>query len=180
LRSAAFIWSWGTRRCVTDGVSRLRRPFLSDGFFFVTVRLLNERSELSHPDFLSLALAFNPTRQNRNNAAVSGLIGSTCPRIRKRAHLTASRRATAKKRERAADLVARTSVFEVRGFHLVVGTRLACCEPHRARSDGMAVPARSTGRLSAVAGAKCGAMECGPACGTALHSGTRFCLTPQR
>jgi hypothetical protein len=43
----------------SDGVSRLRRPFLSDGFFFVTVRLLNERSKLSDADFPCLALAFN-------------------------------------------------------------------------------------------------------------------------
>ena len=44
------------------GVSRLRRPFLSDRFFFVTVRLLKERSELSDADFDCLALAFNRAR----------------------------------------------------------------------------------------------------------------------
>ncbi len=57
------------------GVSRLRRPFLSDRFFFVTVRLLKGRSELSDADSRCLALAFKRTRQNRNTAAVSGLIG---------------------------------------------------------------------------------------------------------
>jgi putative transposase len=45
------------------GVSRLRRPFLSDRFFFVTVRLLKGRTELSDADFACLALAFNRARQ---------------------------------------------------------------------------------------------------------------------
>jgi hypothetical protein len=40
-------------------VSRLRRPFLSHRFFFVTVRLVQERRELSDADFRCLALAFN-------------------------------------------------------------------------------------------------------------------------
>jgi len=44
------------------GVSRLRRPFLSDRFFFVTVRLLKGRSELSEADFRCLRLAFNRAR----------------------------------------------------------------------------------------------------------------------
>jgi REP element-mobilizing transposase RayT len=43
-------------------VSRLRRPFLSDRFFFVTVRLLKRRSELRDADFLFLALAFRRAR----------------------------------------------------------------------------------------------------------------------
>ena len=46
-------------------VSRLRRPFLSDRFFFVTVRLLQERSELRDADFHSLALAFRRARRLR-------------------------------------------------------------------------------------------------------------------
>ena len=45
------------------GVLRFRRPFLSDRFFFVTVRLLESRSELSDSDFRCLALAFNRARQ---------------------------------------------------------------------------------------------------------------------
>jgi hypothetical protein len=53
----------------------LRRPFLSHRFFFVTVRLLQERRELSDADFRCLALAFHRARQNRKKAAVSGLIG---------------------------------------------------------------------------------------------------------
>jgi len=44
-------------------VSRLRRPFLSDRFFFVTVRLLKGRSELCEADFRCLRLAFNRARQ---------------------------------------------------------------------------------------------------------------------
>ncbi len=40
-----------------SSVSRLRRPFLSDRFFFVTVRLLKRRNELAEPDFRCLALA---------------------------------------------------------------------------------------------------------------------------
>ena len=44
------------------GVSRLRRPFLSDRYFFVTVRLLEERAKLVDADFHLLALAFNRAR----------------------------------------------------------------------------------------------------------------------
>jgi hypothetical protein len=43
-------------------VSRLRRPFLSDRFFFVTVRLLKRRSELLDADFHFLALVFRRAR----------------------------------------------------------------------------------------------------------------------
>jgi hypothetical protein len=43
-------------------VSRLRRPFLSDRFFFVTVRVLERRSELRVADFHLLALAFRRAR----------------------------------------------------------------------------------------------------------------------
>jgi putative transposase len=38
-------------------MSRLRRPFLSDRFFFVTVRLLKRRRKLDDADFQCLALA---------------------------------------------------------------------------------------------------------------------------
>jgi len=42
----------------SSAVSRLRRPFLSDRFFFVTVRRLKERAPLVDADFHLLALAF--------------------------------------------------------------------------------------------------------------------------
>ena len=45
-----------------SAVSRLRRPFLSDRFFFVTVRLLKLRSELRDADFRCLALACRRAR----------------------------------------------------------------------------------------------------------------------
>jgi hypothetical protein len=43
-------------------VSKLRRPFLSDRFFFVAVRLLRRRQKLVEPDFVLLAPAFNRAR----------------------------------------------------------------------------------------------------------------------
>jgi putative transposase len=43
-------------------VSKLRRPFLSDRYFFITVRLLNRRIKLAEPDFALLARAFNRAR----------------------------------------------------------------------------------------------------------------------
>jgi REP element-mobilizing transposase RayT len=43
-------------------VSRLRRPFLSDRFFFLTVRSLKRRSALRDADFHFLALAFRRAR----------------------------------------------------------------------------------------------------------------------
>ena len=46
----------------SSAVSRLRRPFLSDRYFFVTVRLLEERAKLVEADFHLLALAFNRVR----------------------------------------------------------------------------------------------------------------------
>jgi REP-associated tyrosine transposase len=46
-----------------SSVSRLRRPFLSDRYFFVTVRLLKERTRLNDADFRLLALAFNRARR---------------------------------------------------------------------------------------------------------------------
>ena len=44
-------------------MSRLRRPFLSDRYFFVTVRRLKERTALLESDFRLLALAFNRSRR---------------------------------------------------------------------------------------------------------------------
>jgi len=44
------------------GVSRLRRPYLSDRFFFLTVRLLKRRRQLEDADFERLALALRRTR----------------------------------------------------------------------------------------------------------------------
>jgi putative transposase len=46
----------------SDGMSRLRRPFLSDRFFFVTVRLLERRRKLDDADFERLALAIHRAR----------------------------------------------------------------------------------------------------------------------
>ncbi len=43
-------------------MSRLRRPFLSDRYFFLTVRLLKERAKLTEADFQLLALAVNRAR----------------------------------------------------------------------------------------------------------------------
>jgi len=43
-------------------VSRLRRPFLFDRFFFVTVRLLKRRGEFDDADFQRLALAIRRAR----------------------------------------------------------------------------------------------------------------------
>ncbi|MGH9434826.1 MAG: hypothetical protein ACRD06_02365 [Terriglobia bacterium] len=43
-------------------MSRLRRPFLSDRYFFVTVRLLGPCAKLADADFGGLALAFNRAR----------------------------------------------------------------------------------------------------------------------
>jgi hypothetical protein len=43
-------------------VSRLRRPFLSDRYFFITVRLLKERAKRAEADFRLLVLAFNRAR----------------------------------------------------------------------------------------------------------------------
>ena len=43
-------------------MSRLRRPFLSDRYFFVTVRLLKQRARLQDTDFHLMALALNRVR----------------------------------------------------------------------------------------------------------------------
>jgi len=46
----------------SSGVSRLRRPYLSDRFFFITVRLLERRRKLDDADFERLALAIRRVR----------------------------------------------------------------------------------------------------------------------
>ncbi len=46
----------------SSAVSRLRRPFLCDRYFFLTVRVLKERAKLTEADFQLLALAVNRAR----------------------------------------------------------------------------------------------------------------------
>lgn len=46
----------------STAVSKLRRPFLSDRYFFITVRLLSRRTKLTEPDFVLLARALNRVR----------------------------------------------------------------------------------------------------------------------
>jgi REP element-mobilizing transposase RayT len=43
-------------------VSKLRRPFLSDRYFFIVVRLLRRREKFTEPDFALWARAFNRAR----------------------------------------------------------------------------------------------------------------------
>jgi hypothetical protein len=43
-------------------VSKLRRPFLSDRYSFIAVRLLGRREKFTAPDFALLARAFNRAR----------------------------------------------------------------------------------------------------------------------
>ncbi len=43
-------------------VSKLQRPFLSDRYFFIVVRLLRRREKFTEPDFALLARAFNRAR----------------------------------------------------------------------------------------------------------------------
>jgi REP element-mobilizing transposase RayT len=45
-----------------SAVSNLRRPFLSERYFFITVRLLPRRRKLIEADFWLLARAFNRAR----------------------------------------------------------------------------------------------------------------------
>jgi putative transposase len=49
----------------SSAVSRLRRPFLSDRYFFITVRLRPARAVLADADFRLLALAFHRARLTR-------------------------------------------------------------------------------------------------------------------
>jgi len=46
----------------SSAVSKLRRPFLSNRYFFITVRLLKRRAKLIETDFTLLARAFNAAR----------------------------------------------------------------------------------------------------------------------
>ena len=46
-------------------MSRLRRPFLSDRFFFLTVRLLKTRTEMGEGDFQLLAQALGEARRRQ-------------------------------------------------------------------------------------------------------------------
>jgi hypothetical protein len=48
-------------------VSKLRRPFLSDRYFFIAVRLLRRREKLTEPDFALLARAFNRLQRIRRH-----------------------------------------------------------------------------------------------------------------
>jgi putative transposase len=43
-------------------MSKLRRPFLSDRYFFIVVRLLRPREKFTEPDFVLLARAFKRAR----------------------------------------------------------------------------------------------------------------------
>ena len=66
-RTAAFAvrgFSVGVGSAVgySTAVSKLRRPFLSDRYFFSTVRLLQRRTRLTEPDFVLLARALNRAR----------------------------------------------------------------------------------------------------------------------
>jgi REP-associated tyrosine transposase len=47
-------------------MSKLRRPFLSDRYFFITVRVLRQRTKFPAPDFILLARAFNRARALHN------------------------------------------------------------------------------------------------------------------
>ena len=46
-------------------VSKLRRPFVSDEYFFIVVRLLRRRENFTESDFALLARAFNRARALR-------------------------------------------------------------------------------------------------------------------
>ena len=62
-RGPRFFW-WRLHTVLySSAMSRLRRPFLSDRYFFVTVRLLKERGRLHEADFHLMALALNRARR---------------------------------------------------------------------------------------------------------------------
>jgi hypothetical protein len=48
-------------------VSKLRRPFLSDRYFFIVMCLLRRREEFTKPDFSLLARAFNRLQRIRRH-----------------------------------------------------------------------------------------------------------------
>ena len=93
-------------------MSRLRGPFLSDRYFFITVRLLKGRGRLRDADFRLLAMALNRTRRQHPFYLTAwvflpdhwhAICGPVYP-------LTISQVM------KSAILVARTSGIEVRGF----------------------------------------------------------------
>ena len=63
-RTAACVFSLtiASTRSYSITVSRLRRPFLSDRYFLITVRLLRRRIKIGDDDFALLARAFNRAR----------------------------------------------------------------------------------------------------------------------
>ena len=66
-RTAAFVVRFfsvavGSTVGYSTAVSKLRRPFLSNRYFFITVRLLRRRTKLTEPDFVLLARALNRAR----------------------------------------------------------------------------------------------------------------------
>jgi hypothetical protein len=46
----------------SSALSKVRRPFLSNRYFFITVRLLKRRAKLTETDLTLLARAFNRAR----------------------------------------------------------------------------------------------------------------------
>ena len=55
-------------------MSRLRRPFLSDRYFFITAGLLKGRTLLQDADFQLMAVALNRTRHQHPNPVKAGLV----------------------------------------------------------------------------------------------------------
>ncbi len=55
--------AFGPRSAEVDGLSRRRRPFLSDRYIFVTVKVLKPRRHLGEGDFKPLASAMSRMRQ---------------------------------------------------------------------------------------------------------------------
>lgn len=53
----------GSAVVYSTAVSTLRCPFLSNRYFFITVRLLERRTKLTEPDFVLLARTFNRARR---------------------------------------------------------------------------------------------------------------------
>ena len=56
------------------GMSRLRRPFLSDRFIFVTVRLLPQRTKLQAGDFARIAVSLSRMRQKHGFALTAWVL----------------------------------------------------------------------------------------------------------
>jgi len=94
-------------------VSRLRRPFLFDRFFFVMVRLLKPRREFDDADFQHLALAI---RRARSSSVLLDRLG-----ISSRPLACDLRPATPADHFRTDEIyhVAQTSAFEVCGLSTI-------------------------------------------------------------